>query len=131
MRLSRRYALLCALLLLTEVLIALYLHDPFVRPYVGDSLAVVTLYCLVLTFFELPRQAALLGVFVFACCLEGAQYLRLVEVLGVQDNRVLSVIIGTVFSPFDLVAYAAGALLAALLERSLGTPLTRAPDLPG
>jgi hypothetical protein len=39
MRLSSRYALLTALLLLSEVLIALHVDDWFVRPYVGDSLA--------------------------------------------------------------------------------------------
>lgn len=123
MRMSRRYASLFALLLLIEVLIALYVDDPFVRPYLGDSLAVVALYCLVLVFVELPKQRALLGVFVFACALEFAQYLRLVERLGLQHNRPLRIVIGTVFSPLDLLAYAAGALLVVLLEWALGTPL--------
>lgn len=30
------YAIATVILLLTEVLIALYVHDAFVRPYIGD-----------------------------------------------------------------------------------------------
>ena len=32
------YAIATVILLLTEVLIALYVHDAFVRPYIGDVL---------------------------------------------------------------------------------------------
>jgi hypothetical protein len=37
-RFSWKYLLLTLALLITEVLIALYMHDRFVRPYVGDFL---------------------------------------------------------------------------------------------
>jgi len=33
------------MLLLIEILIALFVHDEFIRPYVGDALVVIVLYC--------------------------------------------------------------------------------------
>ena len=41
-----RYWLAFGLLLLVEVLIAQYVHDRFVRPYLGDVLVILQLYCL-------------------------------------------------------------------------------------
>ena len=38
------------LLLIIEVLIALFVHDRFVRPYIGDVLVVMVLYFMVLFF---------------------------------------------------------------------------------
>lgn len=38
------YAIATVILLLTEVLIALYVHDAFVRPYIGDVLVVIVIY---------------------------------------------------------------------------------------
>ncbi|MDE6031460.1 MAG: DUF2809 domain-containing protein, partial [Oscillospiraceae bacterium] len=39
------YAAVFAVLFGVEVVIALFVHDRFVRPYLGDVLAVVTVYC--------------------------------------------------------------------------------------
>ena len=38
------------ILLLTEVLIALYVHDAFVRPYIGDVLVVIVIYTFIRIF---------------------------------------------------------------------------------
>ena len=40
------YAIATVILLLIEVLIAVYVHDAFVRPYIGDVLVVVVIYTL-------------------------------------------------------------------------------------
>ena len=37
------YAIATVILLLIEVLIAIYVHDAFVRPYIGDVLVVVVI----------------------------------------------------------------------------------------
>jgi Protein of unknown function (DUF2809) len=122
MRFSSRYAIAFAVLLLVETLIALFVQDSFVRPYLGDSLAVVALYCLLLAFLAISRRGALVGAFVFACCLEVGQALRLVERLGLSDNRVMRVVLGTHYSTLDLVAYAGGVVLVLVLERAFPAP---------
>ena len=50
-------------LLIIEVLIALYVRDGFVRPYLGDVLVVILLHCLVRTLF--PTGVQLLPLYLF------------------------------------------------------------------
>ena len=48
---KRLFYLVATLVLLAiEVLIALFVHDSFVRPYVGDMLVVVVIYAFVRIF---------------------------------------------------------------------------------
>ena len=75
-----------------EVLIALYVRDRFIRPYVGDMLVVVLVYSFVRIFLPtgIPRMP--FYVFLFACLVEVLQYFRLVETLGVT-NRVARIVL--------------------------------------
>lgn len=95
-------------LFLVELLIALFVHDRFIRPYVGDVLVVVLLYTFVRIF--LPERIRLLPlyIFLFAAGVEVLQYFRIAEVLGLSDNRILSVVIGSVFDWKDIVCYGVG-----------------------
>lgn len=81
------YAIATVILLLTEVLIALYVHDAFVRPYIGDVLVVIVIYTFIRIF--VPERCKLLPlyVFIFAALVEFSQMFHIVEVLGWQDNR--------------------------------------------
>lgn len=110
------YFLLAVLLLVVEVLIALFAHDRFIRPYIGDLLAVTLLYCLVRAFFKTGISATAIGCLAFAFFEEFLQYLKIVEVLGWQDSELARVIIGTSFVWEDLVAYAAGISLVFAAE---------------
>ena len=47
-----KFFLLALLLFIVEVMIALFVHDNFVRPYVGDYLVVMLIYCAVRTFLN-------------------------------------------------------------------------------
>ena len=47
----------------------------------------------------------------FAVLVEVLQYFRIVEVLGLQDNRFFSVLIGAVFDMKDIICYAIGCIL--------------------
>ena len=79
------YAIATVILLLIEVLIAIYVHDAFVRPYVGDVL--VVLYTFIRIF--VPERCKLLPlyVFIFAALVEALQMFHVVEALGWQDNN--------------------------------------------
>jgi hypothetical protein len=117
LRFDRRYATLAAAIALTELLIAGFVRDRFVRPYLGDTLAVILLYAAVLSALELPRwRVALLAVSV-GCALELGQALRLWAWLGLDEHAVASVVLGTFYDPRDLLAYAAALPLIAALER--------------
>ena len=77
----RNYFLLFAFLFIIEVLIALFVHDRFIRPYVGDFLVVILIYCFVRSFFNLPVITTAASVFLFACAVEMAQYFNVANLL--------------------------------------------------
>ena len=47
-----KYFLFALALFMIEVLIALFVHDSFIRPYLGDFLVVILIYCAVRTFIK-------------------------------------------------------------------------------
>lgn len=104
------YGIATIILLVIEVLIALYVHDSIIRPYVGDILVVVVIYTFVRIF--IPERVAFLPVyiFVFAVGVELLQLINIVDVLGVRDSSFFSVLIGTVFDIKDVICYAVGCL---------------------
>ena len=114
------YAVIFGVLLITEVMIALFVHDDFVRPYIGDVLVTILLcaFCRIL----IPKGIPALPVFVFlfAAFVELAQYLNLVKWLGLENNAFFSTILGTTFSWPDLICYAVGCCLFWSAERLSG-----------
>lgn len=105
------YTLLFLLLFATEVLIALFVKDNFIRPYVGDMLVTVVI-CLFLRAFTPIRTRLLpLLVFIFSALVEIGQYFDFVALLGLSDNRFISVLLGRTFSLADIICYGVGCLV--------------------
>ena len=106
----------CGLLAL-EMGIALFINDAFVRPYVGDMLVTLLLCCLCRLI--VPDKVRLLPVyvFIFAACVEIGQYFDLVALLGLAENRIISIALGRTFSWMDLVCYAIGCAAAFLVDQ--------------
>lgn len=100
-----------------EVLIALFVRDDFVRPYLGDVLAVALVYTSLRAVTPLGVNAALVVTLAIAFAIEIAQALGLLAALGVGDSAVARVVLGGTFDWADLAAYTAGAALIALIER--------------
>ena len=111
-----KYIILTILLILVEVLIALFVHDRIVRPYGGDIIVVIVVYCFVRIFIPEKCRWLPLGVFVFACGIELLQKMNLVELLGVADNPFLRTLFGSVFDIKDVLCYLAGCILLGVLE---------------
>lgn len=113
------YAALFVIIFLIELYIALYVHDDFVRPYIGDVFVTALICCFCRIFF--PRGIKLLPLYVliFSFLVETAQYFNVVTLLGLQDNALACTIIGTSFSHIDLVCYAVGCGLFWVAEFSI------------
>lgn len=117
LRFNIYYLLLTLLLFGTEVLIALFVHDAFVRPYVGDFLVVMLVYCFVRSFVEARVVPVALGVLAFAYTVETLQYFQIVKRLGLGDSRLANIVIGNYFSWSDMAAYTLGIACTILIEK--------------
>lgn len=117
LKFNSKYFLGAVLIFGAEVLIALYAHDTIVRPYIGDLLVVVLLYCMVKSVADTPVVATAVSVLVFSYIVEILQYFNIITILGLQHSGIARVIIGTSFEWIDLVAYTAGILLVLLTEK--------------
>jgi hypothetical protein len=112
-RLSRRaYALAAAAVFAAELFIALCVHDSIVRPYVGDSLAVVLVYLALRAVTRLRVAAAAAAAFAVGVVVELGQLVGILAILRLEHSPVARMLLGTDFEAADFGAYAAGALAA-------------------
>lgn len=112
-----RYFTFAVILFIIEVLIALYINDQFVRPYIGDVLVVILIYCFVKAFFNLPVLKTTIGVLLFSYLIETLQYFQFVKRIGLEHSRLANVVIGNYFAWEDILAYTIGAVIILLAER--------------
>ncbi|MBN8853370.1 MAG: hypothetical protein BGO55_18095 [Sphingobacteriales bacterium 50-39] len=125
-RLHKGYLLLSVLLLIIEILIAAYLNDSLIRPYGGDFLVVILLYCLMRSFLNLSVLRTSLIVLLISYLVEITQYFRLADILGVR-SRVLRILMGSYFTWNDILSYTLGILFVILLEGMVSRYKQRSP----
>lgn len=104
------------ILLAVELFIALYIHDNFIRPYIGDVIVVIVVYTFVRIFIPNGIRLLPLYVFLFAVIVEVLQWFHIVDILGLADNTFLSTLIGGVFDFKDIICYGIGSVLLGIYE---------------
>ncbi len=110
------YGVVFLILLALEVLIALYVHDKLIRPYIGDIIVVMVLYAAVRVVRPEGFKLLPLYLFLFAALVEGLQFFNLIELLKVENNTLLRVLIGSVFDVKDILCYGIGCILLGIFE---------------
>ena len=111
------YAITFLVLLITEILIALFVRDDFIRPYGGDILVTVRICAAVRIVFPTGVRLLPLWVFLFATAVEIGQYFDFVTLLGLGNIAFFRILLGTSFSWIDRLCYAAGCVLFWLGEK--------------
>jgi len=111
------YFLISLGIFIIEILIAtVFSNIFFVRAYLGDVFVVMLLFTLVKSFIIIKNNYNLIvGIFLFSCLVEWAQYFHIAEKLGLQPGSIMYIIVGNSFSWIDIACYAAGCLLLFLL----------------
>lgn len=110
------YVVATILIFFIEVLIALFVRDDFVRPYVGDMLVVILIYTALRILIPEKLRLLPLYVFLFAACVEGLQAINIVKLLGLEESRFFSILIGSTFDWKDIACYGVGCGLVGLYE---------------
>lgn len=115
------YAVAAFAILIAEVLIALYVRDAFVRPYGGDILVTLLLCCILRVVWPQKYRLPIAGgVLAFAVLVEVGQYFGLVYLLGLGHIAFFRILIGTGFSWWDMLCYAAGCGVFAAMDYGIG-----------
>ena len=114
---NKKYLLLTTLIFAIEVFIGLFIRDTLIRPFVGDVLVVVLIYCFVRIFLNNTYWKLAFGVFLFACVIEILQYFDYVALLHLENYRIISVILGRTFEWLDFIAYLTGLLFILAVEK--------------
>lgn len=120
---SYRYFTPSLLLLLSEAVIAWYVHDNIIRPYGGDFLAVLFVYCLIKSFFYTRVLKAAVWALLVAYAIEVSQYFQLTHLLGLQNSKNIRLILGSSFSWTDILCYTCAFALIIIIEQCRTQPV--------
>ena len=115
---NKRYFLAFFALFVIEALIAKFVTDSFIRPFVGDYLVMILIYLFSRTWLKGNDRVQILGVLLFCYSVEIAQKFNLVQILGLEQYRLARIIIGTHYDVNDLVAYSLAALTLLLFKNN-------------
>lgn len=110
------YFLAFIALLVVEVLIALYIHDTIIRPYLGDVIVVAVIYCFARIFISDNVPWMPVYIFLFAAFVEFTQSIQIVKLLGLENNRLARIILGSIFDWSDILSYGVGCLILLGIE---------------
>ncbi|WP_188465791.1 ribosomal maturation YjgA family protein [Bizionia arctica] len=113
---NKTYFLLFITLLITEVLIAKFLTTGFIRHTFGDYLVVILLYTFFKSFLLIKPFKVAISVLLFAFLIEFLQLCNLLKWLGLQNNTLAKLILGSTFHISDLVAYTLGIITILIIE---------------
>lgn len=119
MRIKLDFQYLCAFIVIfiIEAIIAVFIHDNFIRPYLGDILVVVLIYCSIKIFVRTEIKLLPLYIFIFSLIVEVGQYFNLAKLLGLSDYKLAKIIIGSTFDIMDIACYLIGCVGLYLFER--------------
>lgn len=127
MKPNKIYLILTLLLFITEVLIGAYLHDQFIRPFGGDLLVVILIYCFIKSCFDTPWLKTAMGTLIFSYIVEISQYFNLLARLGLQNSKVAALVLGQSFSWGDMLCYTLGILIVIIIELLYRQPHNNLP----
>ena len=107
------------IIFLIEVIIALYIKDKIIRPFVGDILVVIFIYYFIKAFINTKTINIAIFTLFFSFVVEILQYFNFVEMIGLGHNKAARIIIGTSFSWIDLLCYFVGFILLFFIDKDL------------
>ena len=118
---NKKYFYFTLILFLIEICIAVFINDSFIRPFIGDVLVVILIYCFVKAFWNIHSSIIALSVLAFSYIIEILQYFNFVNKLGLQNKKILAVALGSTFDWKDIIAYTIGIMIVLWLENRTNT----------
>ena len=117
MKINIKYIFSFIILFITETFIAIFVHDTIIRPFIGDILVIILMYTFIKGFIQKPIKFLPMYLFLFASAVEVVQYYHIVNLLHLQNNKIISTIIGTSFDIKDILCYLVGTVILIIWDK--------------
>ncbi|WP_066892212.1 ribosomal maturation YjgA family protein [Clostridium nigeriense] len=111
MKINIKYFIAFIVLFIIEVVIALFINDKIIRPYIGDILIIVLMYTFIKSFIKKEIRFLPIYLFAFAAFIEIIQYINILGLIGLENNKILKIIIGSTFDIKDILCYLIGSII--------------------
>ena len=98
------------------IIVKLFNDNSFIRGSVGDILIVSLIYFFIKIFNDFNPLKLSIFTLLVAFITESLQYIELIPLLGLEHNTITRLILGSVFDPYDLIAYTVGAVLIYIID---------------
>lgn len=121
MAFNKTYFALFLVVLILEILIAVFLKTGFIRNTFGDFLAVILLYCCFKSFWDIEPLKLGIIVLLIAFTVEFLQLTSFLEFLSLENIHIVKIILGSTFHIGDLLAYLIGIITVLSLEYKIHT----------
>ncbi len=112
-----KFFCIAIIIFVTEIIIALFINDNFIRPYFGDFLVVILIYCFIKSFFNFPKLPLAIATLLFSYLIETLQYFNFVKLIGLQKSKFANIVFGNSFAWSDIVAYTLGIVVVVVMEK--------------
>ena len=116
LKLNKTYITPTILLFIIEILIAVFFKTGFVRHTFGDFLVVILLFCFVKSFIPIKPIYLAVGVLAFSFFIEFLQLFNVLKFLGLEQNSLANIILGSTFHLSDLLAYTLGTVTILIID---------------
>lgn len=99
-----------------EVVIAVFIHDNFIRPYLGDVLIIICLYLFCRSIFPERFKYLSLYILIFAVFVEILQYFNIAKMFA-GNNKLINIVLGSTFDIKDIICYLIGYMLILIIQK--------------
>jgi len=116
LKFNRNYFKYFIALLIIETSIAIFISEGFIRSTFGDFLVVILVYCFVKSFLNKKSLPVAIGVLLFTFLIEFLQLFDILNLLRIENNKIVKTILGSSFHISDLIAYTLGTISILMVE---------------
>lgn len=116
---NKKFLVYFIILFLLETFIAIFIHDNIIRPYIGDILVIILIYCFILIFTKKKIKLLPLYLFIFSIIIELLQYINILKRLRLEKHLILRILIGTTFDIKDIICYGIGMIVIFLWQKNI------------
>ncbi len=90
------------------LILKFFKFNRFIRGFLGDLIFMALIFYIFKLFLNLKNKTLLFSTLIFAYTVEFLQYLKLINILGLENNYYAKIIFGATFDIYDLLAYTLG-----------------------